>query len=77
MAKVLVTGGAGYIGSHTSLALTSAGYEVVVYDNLSTGRRGAVLPPARLVVGDLKDKDKLDNLMREEKFQAIIHFAAA
>jgi UDP-glucose 4-epimerase len=77
MAKVLVTGGAGYIGSHTSLALTSAGYEVVVYDNLSTGRRGAVLPPARLVVGDLKDKDKLDNLMREEKFQAIIHFAAS
>ena len=77
MAKVLVTGGAGYIGSHTSLALTSAGYEVVVYDNLSTGRRGAVLPPARLVVGDLKDKDKLDNLVREEKFQAIIHFAAS
>ena len=77
MAKILVTGGAGYIGSHTSLALTSAGYEVIVYDNLSTGRREAVLPPARLVVGDLKDIDKLDKLMREEKFQAIIHFAAS
>jgi UDP-glucose 4-epimerase len=77
MAKILVTGGAGYIGSHTSLALTSAGYEAVVYDNLSTGRREAVLPPARLVAGDLKDIDKLDKLMREEKFQAIIHFAAS
>ncbi|MBT8764057.1 UDP-glucose 4-epimerase GalE [Desulfohalobiaceae bacterium Ax17] len=77
MGKILVTGGAGYIGSHTSLALTQAGYEVIVYDNLSTGRVDAVLPPARLVVGDLKDRDKLDKLMREEKFQAIIHFAAS
>jgi len=77
MAKILVTGGAGYIGSHTSLALAQAGYEVIVYDNLSTGRADAVLPPARLVVGDLKDRDKLDKLMREEKFQAIIHFAAS
>jgi len=57
MPKILVTGGAGYIGSHNSLALTRAGYEVVVADNLSTGVREAVLPPARLVEGDLRDAE--------------------
>lgn len=77
MSKVLVTGGAGYIGSHTTLALIEAGYEVVVYDNLSTGRAEAVLPPARLVVGDLAETDSLDRLMREEKFSAVMHFAGS
>ena len=77
MSKVLVTGGAGYIGSHTTLALLEAGYEVVVYDNLSTGRAEAVLPPARLVVGDLAETGRLDALMREEKFSAILHFAGS
>lgn len=77
MPKILVTGGAGYIGSHTTLALNEAGCEVVVYDNLSTGRAEAVLPPARLVVGDLADTDRLDALMREEKFTAILHFAGS
>ena len=56
--KILVTGGAGYIGSHTTLALLEAGYDVVVYDNLSTGRAEAVLSPARLVVTDLTETDK-------------------
>lgn len=77
MSKVLVTGGAGYIGSHTTLALCEAGYEVVVYDNLSTGRAEAVLPPARLVVGDLADTKGLDALMREEQFSAVLHFAGS
>jgi UDP-glucose 4-epimerase len=77
MSKVLVTGGAGYIGSHTALALTESGYEVVAYDNLSTGRKEAVLPPARLVVGDLNEVDRLDRLMASEKFSAVIHFAAS
>lgn len=77
MAKILVTGGAGYIGSHTTLALLEAGCEVVVYDNLSTGRREAVLPPARLVVGDLADTDRLDALMAEEGFSAVLHFAGS
>ncbi len=77
MAKILVTGGAGYIGSHTTLALLEAGCEVVVYDNLSTGRPEAVLPPARLVVGDLADTDRLDALMGEEKFSAVLHFAGS
>lgn len=77
MSKVLVTGGAGYIGSHTTLALILAGYDVVVYDNLSTGKAEAVLPPARLVVGDLADTGKLDRLMRDEKFSAVLHFAGS
>ncbi len=77
MSKILVTGGAGYIGSHTTLALCAAGYDVVVYDNLSTGRAEAVLPPARLVVGDLAETGRLDALMREEKFSAILHFAGS
>lgn len=75
--KILVTGGAGYIGSHTVVSLLTDGHEVVVFDNLSTGFRKAVLPPARLVVGDLKDQNKVDNLLAREKFEAIIHFAAS
>jgi len=77
MSKILVTGGAGYIGSHTTLALCAQGYEVVVYDNLSTGRADAVLPPARLEVGDLAETDKLSELMRREKFDGILHFAGS
>jgi UDP-glucose 4-epimerase len=75
--KILVTGGAGYIGSHTTLALSARGYEVVVYDNLSTGRADAVLPPARLEVGDLAETDKLSRLMAEEDFSAVLHFAGS
>ena len=76
MNKVLVTGGAGYIGSHTVLALNEAGYETVVFDNLSTGFQESVLPPARFVHGDLEDTDKLNDLLSREKFNSIIHFAA-
>lgn len=77
MPTVLVTGGAGYIGSHTALALTQAGYDVIVYDNLSTGRAEAVLPPARLVVGDLAETTKLASLMQEARFTAVLHFAGS
>ncbi|NLY41924.1 MAG: UDP-glucose 4-epimerase GalE [Desulfovibrionales bacterium] len=77
MAKVLVTGGAGYIGSHTVLALVESGYEVVVYDNLSTGLARSVLPPARLVVGDLADTRLLGELMAAEGFSAVLHFAGS
>jgi len=77
MAKVLVTGGAGYIGSHTVLCLLEAGYEVVVYDNLSTGFAQAVLPPAKLIKGDLADVEHLRQVLQEDKFSAIIHFAAS
>ena len=74
---ILVTGGAGYIGSHTVLALNAAGYRVVAYDNLSTGHPEAVPPPAKLIVGDLGDQEKLESLLAEEQFSAIIHFAAS
>jgi UDP-glucose 4-epimerase len=74
--KVLVTGGAGYIGSIVTSELLKAGNEVVVYDNLSTGNRAAVLPEAELVVGDIADRDKLDKLMSTHRFDGVMHFAA-
>lgn len=77
MSKVLVTGGAGYIGSHSVLALIEAGHEVVAYDNLSTGLAEAVLPPARLVVGDLADEARLEQVLAREGFDAVVHFAAS
>jgi UDP-glucose 4-epimerase len=59
--KILITGGAGYIGSHVVKALGPLGYELVVYDNLSTGHKEAVTY-GELVVGELSDKEKLENL---------------
>ena len=73
--KVLVTGGAGYIGSHMVRTLGEKGHEVVVYDNLSTGYRESVLH-GRLLVADLADAATLDALFTEEKFDAVAHFAA-
>lgn len=75
MARILVTGGAGYIGSHAVLALAEAGHEVVVYDNLSSGHEWAVLA-GRLVVGDIRDGHRLDEVLSQDKFDAVIHFAA-
>lgn len=73
--KVLVTGGAGYIGSHVVRQLGEAGHEVVVYDNLSTGHRWAVLS-GELVVGELADREKLSALFSKHGFDAVLHFAA-
>jgi UDP-glucose-4-epimerase GalE len=73
--RILVTGGAGYIGSNTTLQLLDAGYDVVVVDNLSRGHREAV-EPARLRVVDLLDTDGLAGVMNEAPFDAVIHFAA-
>ena len=73
--KVLVTGGAGYIGSHVAKQLAEAGHQVVIFDNLSTGHKPAVLN-AKLVIGDLADKDALNQLFTEQKFDAVMHFAA-
>ncbi len=73
---VLVTGGAGYIGAHVVLRLVEAGYDVVVYDNLSTGRRDAVIG-AELVVGDLADTVRLRTLFADHDFAAVLHFAAS
>ena len=73
--KILVTGGAGYIGSHTCLKLKELGMMPVVYDNLVYGHRESVID-WDLFEGDLADENKLDNLFRDEKFDAVIHFAA-
>ena len=75
--KVLVTGGAGYIGSHMVLALTDAGEDVVVLDNLSTGFWWAVAPRAKLVEGDIGDEVLLHRLMAEHRFDAVVHFAGS
>ena len=73
---VLVTGGAGYIGSHTVLALTDAGEQVVVLDDLSTGNRYAVHASARLVVGDVADTSLVQRIVAEHRVEEVIHFAA-
>ncbi len=73
---VLVTGGAGYIGSHTVLQLVARGERVVVLDNLSTGFRRAVRD-VPLIVGDVGDRALVDKLLAEHQVDTIIHFAAA
>lgn len=74
--RILVTGGAGYIGSHVVLALGEAGYDVLTYDNLSTGNRDAVLA-GDLVVGDLSDRARLKQVVNAFKPFAVMHFAAS
>ena len=75
--KILVLGGAGYIGSHTVYELIDAGEEVVIIDNLETGHIEAVHPKAKFYKGDLRDKDFVDSVLDQEKdIDAVIHFAA-
>ncbi|MDD3920251.1 MAG: UDP-glucose 4-epimerase GalE [Eubacteriales bacterium] len=74
--KVLVLGGAGYIGSHTVYALAEAGAEVVVADNLETGHKEAVHPAARFYEGDIRNRAFVDDLFNREPVDAVIHFAA-
>ncbi|MFZ0685243.1 MAG: UDP-glucose 4-epimerase GalE [Terriglobales bacterium] len=74
--KVLVTGGAGYIGSVVAGELLEAGHDVVVFDNLSRGYRQAVPKGAELVVGDLADRGSLDELLRSRAIEAVVHLAA-
>lgn len=74
--RVLVTGGAGYIGSQTAKALARAGYEVVVLDNLATGHREAV-KWGPLIEGNLGDKELLAKIFREQQIEAVLHFAAS
>lgn len=72
--KILVTGGAGYIGSHTVAELLKAGHEIVVFDNLVYGHKESVKCP--LVVGDLLHKEEIVAIFEKEKFDAVVHFAA-
>jgi UDP-glucose 4-epimerase len=75
--SVLVTGGAGYIGSHMVHELTDGGADVVVLDNLTTGFRWAMPPSTRLVVGDIGDQDLARTIIRRYGVTAIIHFAGS
>lgn len=72
---VLVTGGAGYVGSHAVLKLVEAGYEVTVLDDLSTGSADSVIG-ADLVVGDIGDRALVTRLIRERRIETVMHFAA-
>ena len=74
---VLVTGGAGYIGSHTVLELLDARERVVVLDDLSTGNAWAVPEGAKLIVGNVGDQVLVGRLIREHGIEAVIHFAAS
>mgnify|MGYP000961869055 CR=1 FL=1 len=74
--KILVTGGAGYIGSVVTEQLIEAGESVVVFDNLSQGHRDAVHPQAAFVQGDLGDRAAVDSAFAEHRPDAVMHFAA-
>jgi UDP-arabinose 4-epimerase len=76
MQNILVTGGAGYIGSHTSKLLALSGYNPITFDNLSTGRREAVLY-GPLVEGDLADANLLREIIRQYRIEAVMHFASS
>jgi UDP-glucose 4-epimerase len=74
--RFLVTGGAGYVGSHLVAALHERGDVVVVLDNLRTGHRGAVPPGVQLIVADLADTGTMDSVLAEGPWHAVFHFAA-
>jgi UDP-glucose 4-epimerase len=74
--KILVTGGAGYIGGTVALRLLSAGHNVLIYDNFCHGHRDLVPAGTHLIEGDLADRDLLAKVFREEKVDGVMHFAA-
>jgi UDP-glucose 4-epimerase len=75
--KLLITGGAGYIGSHTTHLLAGRGHSIVVLDNLVYGHREAIVDSGvELVEGDIGDRDLLNSLFFSHSFDAVIHFAA-
>lgn len=75
--RILVTGGAGYIGSHVVLALQAAGHGVTILDNLSTGSRSAIPHDAQFYEGDIADGALLDSILQMRRHDAIMHFAGA
>lgn len=77
LGSVLVTGGAGYIGSHTAWALLDAGWQVDVVDNLSTGKRHMVPPECNFIRGNVGDRAFFGNVLKSKPYAAVIHFAAS
>src|ERR1700748_530630 len=75
--RVLVTGGAGYIGSVVTTKLLERGYEVVVYDNLGNGHKAAVPKRAKFIEGDTGDSAAVDRVFKKYKFDGVIHMAAS
>jgi UDP-glucose 4-epimerase len=75
--SALVTGGAGYIGSHVAWALLDAGWRVVVLDDLSTGRRSLTPPTAKFIQGSVGDAALLRRILRDEHIDAVLHFAGS
>ncbi len=73
--KILLTGGAGYIGSHVLLSIFEKKYEAVVVDDLSTGHASLVPEDVRLIKCNINDKDKISNIVQKEKFDVLLHFA--
>jgi UDP-glucose 4-epimerase len=76
MGRYLVTGGAGYVGSHLVLALRDAGHDVVVYDNLRQGHRAAVPADVKLIEADIANARRLDLVLADGPWDAVFHFAA-
>ncbi|ENH97714.1 UDP-glucose 4-epimerase [Gracilibacillus halophilus YIM-C55.5] len=74
--RVLVLGGAGYIGSHAVYQLIDQGYEVVVIDNLKTGHQEAIHPQAHFYQGDIRDRSFLREIFSQESIDGVLHFAA-
>ena len=74
--NILVTGGAGYIGSHAVEQLVEKGHQVTILDNFSTGHRSLLNPKAKLIEGAIQDTDLVHRALNSEKIEAIIHFAA-
>ena len=74
---VLVTGGAGYIGSHMVWELLDSGEDVIVLDRLSTGFKWAVAPEAKVVIGDIADASLVKSLFRDHNINSVMHFAGS
>ncbi|NNE36658.1 MAG: UDP-glucose 4-epimerase GalE [Gammaproteobacteria bacterium] len=75
--SVLVTGGAGYIGSHVTLALVESGYQVTIIDNLSTGNVKVIPSECQFIEGNVGDSDLVSNVLRDNGIQSVLHFAGS